>query len=486
MAQPSRTDLCASRTLILSYLSNSVTHDIATYASKEFAALQASNELDEFDEVSSVGQHVSDEYDFSEDFIDQQRSKFEQAEELTWKSFEKIMDDVIQDLTHSHGLSVFLAIVESINVPANELDDLVDLAVWYAACRFASIAKESGWNSFLEQESTSVQETNLRNLPDLKIGESITISQFEVATSSMPNESIIFDKNLTPVNTQPPSELIDADKTPVQSYSDRIPTLEELEKGHSDYHQFDINPDHFRLQSANTDSESISEQSSCERLSASPVVVSPVGTETPVYIASQPESVDLDSNDSSLDASLINELIDSLKGEATRATEDEEEDEIAFNRSNTQQTIKGSMSSDPIGIKGKMQSSSEAEFSNSERSPFPNSILEEACARVKAQEEESVGGITLQSESKENLDADDEENAIPARREIPKLDFPEGFCDTPRPSPTNLLKKLAEDAKKKEEESIILPEPQLRKPNYFLLAGAAALSIAAIYLKTAR
>jgi hypothetical protein len=112
--------------------------------------------------------------------------------------------------------------------------------------------------------------------------------------------------------------------------------------------------------------------------------------------------------------------------------------------------------------------------------------LEEACARVKAQEEESVGGITLQSESKENLDADDEENAIPARREIPKLDFPEGFCDTPRPSPTNLLKKLAEDAKKKEEESIILPEPQLRKPNYFLLAGAAALSIAAIYLKTAR
>ena len=90
-------------------------------------------------------------------------------------------------------------------------------------------------------------------------------------------------------------------------------------------------------------------------------------------------------------------------------------------------------------------------------SPFPNSILEEACARVKAQEEEAVGGITLQSESKENLDADDEENAIPARREIPKLDFPEGFCDTPRPSPTNLLKKLAEDAKKKEEESIILP-----------------------------
>jgi len=69
----------------------------------------------------------------------------------------------------------------------------------------------------LEQENTSVQETNLRNLPDLKIGESITISQFEVATSSMPTESIIFDKNLTPVNTQPPSELIDADKVEIIS-----------------------------------------------------------------------------------------------------------------------------------------------------------------------------------------------------------------------------------------------------------------------------
>lgn len=69
----------------------------------------------------------------------------------------------------------------------------------------------------MEQENTSVQETNLRNLPDLKIGESITISQFEVATSSMPTESIIFDKNLTPVNTQPPSELIDADKVEIIS-----------------------------------------------------------------------------------------------------------------------------------------------------------------------------------------------------------------------------------------------------------------------------
>jgi hypothetical protein len=48
------------------------------------------------------------------------------------------------------------------------------------------------------------------------------------------------------------------------------------------------------------DSDFYSQKISCERLSASPVVVSPVGTETPVYIASQPESVDLDSNDSSL------------------------------------------------------------------------------------------------------------------------------------------------------------------------------------------
>ena len=46
--------------------------------------------------------------------------------------------------------------------------------------------------------------------------------------------------------------------------------------------------------------ECISEQSSSERFSSSPVMLSPPGTGTPVYIASQPGSIDLDSNNSSL------------------------------------------------------------------------------------------------------------------------------------------------------------------------------------------
>ena len=55
---------------------------------------------------------------------------------------------------------------------------------------------------------------------------------------------------------------------------------------------FDLRERHF--------SETVSEQSSSERLSSSPVMISPPGTGTPVYIASQPESIDLDSNSSSL------------------------------------------------------------------------------------------------------------------------------------------------------------------------------------------
>ena len=63
---------------------------------------------------------------------------------------------------------------------------------------------------------------------------------------------------------------------------------------------FDLRERHFC-------SETVSEQSSSERLSSSPVMISPPGTGTPVYINSQPESIDLDSNSSSLgDLSIIN------------------------------------------------------------------------------------------------------------------------------------------------------------------------------------
>ena len=69
----------------------------------------------------------------------------------------------------------------------------------------------------------------------------------------------------------------------------------EIKSDEGQDHFANWNEQHFREHS-----EPISEQSSSERLSSSPVLVSPTGTGTPVYIASQPESIDLDSNHSSL------------------------------------------------------------------------------------------------------------------------------------------------------------------------------------------
>ena len=70
---------------------------------------------------------------------------------------------------------------------------------------------------------------------------------------------------------------------------------------------FDLRERHFC-------SETVSEQSSSERLSSSPVMISPPGTGTPVYIHSQPESIDLDSNSSSLgDLSIIIEDLKKVK-----------------------------------------------------------------------------------------------------------------------------------------------------------------------------
>jgi hypothetical protein len=39
------------------------------------------------------------------------------------------------------SIGLFLAIVNSIQVPVDELDDLLDLAAWYASCRLSPLGK---------------------------------------------------------------------------------------------------------------------------------------------------------------------------------------------------------------------------------------------------------------------------------------------------------------------------------------------------------
>ena len=40
------------------------------------------------------------------------------------------------------AISLFLAVVNSIQVPVEELDDLLDLAAWYASCRLSPLGTE--------------------------------------------------------------------------------------------------------------------------------------------------------------------------------------------------------------------------------------------------------------------------------------------------------------------------------------------------------
>merc|ERR1712227_1036120 len=161
---------------------------------------------------------------------------------------------------------------------------------------------------------------------------------------------------------------------------------------------FDLRERHFC-------SETVSEQSSSERLSSSPVMISPPGTGTPVYINSQPESIDLDSNSSSLDASLIDDLIENLKVDGVpsalpesfgrdsendsenlappeleisddpiRESLDEADSELAFNRSNTVETIKPVNSAIPIRPSSSKQLDITDDYrlsSNTTRSPVP-------------------------------------------------------------------------------------------------------------------
>ena len=51
--------------------------------------------VEDFDSICEVGNNFAENYDFSDEFISGIREKFEEAEELTWKSFEATMDEII-------------------------------------------------------------------------------------------------------------------------------------------------------------------------------------------------------------------------------------------------------------------------------------------------------------------------------------------------------------------------------------------------------
>jgi len=400
-------DLAAARTLLLAYLSNSDNDLIADYASLNLTQLCDTRRVEDFDEICNVGNSFAETYDFSDDMITAIREKFEEADELTWKTFEATMDSSVGEFSNQGAISLFLAVVNSIQVPVEELDDLLDLAAWYASCRLSPLVKsEGGWGRFSRRltdpdmpDEEPIPEQTPEQIPErapVITSTSVTIEPSKLETSAQKPELksvemgsmvILTEKEEELEKPEPVSEETtpEPEVTPVQSFNSLLTATPNLEEAASldafgdetsEEHSEDVNQsedveiksdegqDHFsnwNEQHFREHSEPISEQSSSERLSSSPVLVSPTGTGTPVYIASQPESIDLDSNHSSLDASLINDLIENLKEDGhsdtvpsdtvsdfsachlspmTHSGDVTDEEELAFHRSNTVETIK--------------------------------------------------------------------------------------------------------------------------------------------------
>jgi len=533
MATLNSGDLAAARTLLLAYLANSDNDSIEQYASHNLTQLCDTRRVEDFDSICEVGNNFAENYDFSDEFISGIREKFEEAEELTWKSFEATMDEIIGPFVDQRAISLFLAVINSIQVPAAELDDLLDLAAWFLSVRLSPLVRaEGGWGRFSQNilnpnlagsqpEITSISFTSAppdiekpeNELEAVDMGSMIVLQEREteapVKSSPVPiNNSSLRPDDSSPIDDVTPVQSFTADlPTPVQSALYTIDQIdreiraeedtvepEDREKIEAEEQNLAMDSDEssgafidqaevgvpFDLRERHFCSETVSEQSSSERLSSSPVMISPPGTGTPVYINSQPESIDLDSNSSSLDASLINDLIENLKVDGVpsalpesfgrdsendsenlappeleisddqiRESLDEADSELAFNRSNTVETIKPVNSAIPI----RPSSSKQLDITD-DYSPLRNSqsFLE------STPEESSHEGIRLIGHPQETIPSKEIENKIQP------------------------LEKSNNDS----ELNIDRNEENTSRPNYLLIFGAAAISVAAIYLKTSR
>jgi len=67
----------------------------ADYSNLNLTQLRETRRVDDFDAICHVGNTFAQNYDFPADFISNIREKFEETEELTWKSFEATMDQTI-------------------------------------------------------------------------------------------------------------------------------------------------------------------------------------------------------------------------------------------------------------------------------------------------------------------------------------------------------------------------------------------------------
>jgi len=213
----------------------------------------------------------------------------------------------------------------------------------------------------------------------------------------------------------------------------------------------DVEPSHSEVHSISSD-----------RLSNSPVIVTPPGTGTPVFISSQPESIDLDNeSNSSVDASLINELIENVGGNmASENSESTEENGFNIDRTDTVRTLKPTAS---IPIR---------------QNSGATSFTDDFSPRFSAQEHsfaDSQDGIMLRAQQEVNAEA----LSTRLKQEIPS-ESSSDEDEVPNEQPDWMLKEQLQNSTAFSHQN---SEYMSKQTNYFLLAGAAVVGLAAVYLK---
>jgi hypothetical protein len=209
------------------------------------------------------------------------------------------------------SISYFLAIVNQIRVPVDEIDDLLDLAAWYASSRVTVLVNENGgWRNFKNIISTGMESSKLTQLD-----QSITMSQFERTIQVNPDQLthqiqpdnvqevemgsmvVLEDQglhesttstvtgstteeieprlNLTTLATTTQTEPVEIQSEP-EPISDEIQSNEEISNERSS----SISSSVFENQDKHSDGKSTSSVNSFDRLSNSPVLVS-TGQSTP-------------------------------------------------------------------------------------------------------------------------------------------------------------------------------------------------------------
>jgi len=534
-------DLASARTLILAFLTNSDDDATADFAEHNLKTLELSGKIESFLHIVECGHEFAKIYDFDDREIVPIREKFEEADELTWSKFEQLMDSSCGLNFDVQAISLFLAIVNQIRVPSDEIDDLLDLAAWYGSTRISPfVTSQGGWRCFRKmikiQPEPSSSASNLA-----QIDQSITMSQFERTIQEVEMGSMVvlndasdmIESNSTLTGSKTPEmmdsniQTEDVDENPEENSegqpedeeNEEIDTNQEIKSDMDEEPALDREDLASNEDCSNERTESISSSvfndqeaqvevhsSSSDRLSSSPVLITPPDTGTPVYISSQPESIDFDQeSNSSFDASLINELMTNCQNNPPvdmSSSEDIEEQGFNIDRSDTMRTLKPSAS---IPIRSHTRDSLQEDFSP--RYSYPEGSVGDSQDGIMLRAAATSGVQQLDADSvserlKEELEADDhategddedesfsEEKENNRPKEIqnkPKNKIPFMEKQLHTSNIVEYVKRVNIPEHLKRFSHDISAENMAKQTNYFLLAGAAVVGLAAVYLKTAR